>query len=412
MAKHDADINLRVDLTEGDITATANKMAQRIERIFGRSLASGKLSTSTKSLLANLDKGYNKIQQIASEIDKLKSTEIESDRFKFLGDELLRLKTEAVDLNSELQKLERLAKENPKTYQYNADKARARVDANAELQKETIQQMHDLAKSGQAFTSAIDTDAGRAKYESLLNTLKATNDQMVIYTERARETKDLGPNLGVWSDFIGGVFNANHGLGRFLGTLTRVNTTVARGGLSILQTLLRKAGDMAKMAAKHLADMAKNLAKAVGSGIVSKLKALGSAITGIGKKTKDSNNAFKAGFTTLLRYGLGIRSIYFLFRKLRKALGEGIGNLAQYSPAFNTVISNFMSALTQLKNSFATAFAPIINVVAPILTFFINLISEAVTKVGMLIAAITGQKTFIKAKGQRNINVLLQDLMM
>ena len=83
MAKHDADINLRVDLTEGDITATANKMAQRIERIFGRSLASGKLSTSTKSLLANLDKGYNKIQQIASEIDKLKSTEIESDRFKF-----------------------------------------------------------------------------------------------------------------------------------------------------------------------------------------------------------------------------------------------------------------------------------------------------------------------------------------
>ena len=135
--------------------------------------------------------------------------------------------------------------------------------------------MHDLAKSGQAFTSAIDTDAGRAKYESLLNTLKSTNDQMVIYTERARETKDLGPNLGVWSDFIGGVFNANHGLGRFLGTLTRVNTTIARGGLSILQTLLRKAGDMAKMAAKHLADMAKNLAKAVGSGIVNKLKSPG-----------------------------------------------------------------------------------------------------------------------------------------
>lgn len=320
MARHDADINLRVDLTEGDITATANKMAQRIERIFGRSLASGKLSTSTKSLLATLDKGYNRISQLRGELDRLRNTQ-------------------------------------------------------------------------------TNTDEWRAQYESVLNQLKAVNDQMVIYTERARATKDLGPDLGVWSDFIGGVFNANHGLGRFLATLTRVGTTVAKGGIAVLRTILSKIGSAAKAAAKHLADMAKNLIKSVGGGIINKLKSLASAITGVGKSTRNSNNAFKAGFMTLLRYGLGIRSVYFLFRKLRKALGEGIGNLAQYSPAFNTVISNFISALTQLKNSFATAFAPIINVVAPILTTFINLVSEAVTRVGMLIAALTGQKTFIRAKG-------------
>jgi len=319
MAKHDADINLRVDLTEGDITNTANKMAQRIERIFGRSLASGKLSTSTKSLLATLDKGYNRISQLRSELDRLRNTQ-------------------------------------------------------------------------------TNTGEWRAQYARVLNDLKAVNDQMVIYTERAREAKDLGPNLGVWSDFLGGVFNANHGLGRFLATLTRVSTTVAKGGIAILQTILGKIGSAAKAAAKHLGDMTKNLAKSIAGGIVNKLKSLGSAITGIGKKTKDSNNAFKTGFTTLLRYGLGIRSVYFLFRKLRKALGEGIGNLAQYSPAFNTVISNFISSLTQLKNAFATAFAPIINVVAPILTTFINIVSEAVTKVGMLIAALTGQKSFIRAK--------------
>lgn len=320
MARHDADINLRVDLTEGDITTTANKMAQRIERIFGRSLASGKLSTSTKSLLATLDKGYNRINQLRAELDRLRNTQ-------------------------------------------------------------------------------TNTDEWRAQYESVLNQLKAVNDQMVIYTERARAAKDLGPDLGVWSDFIGGVFNANHGLGRFLATLTRVGTTVAKGGIAVLRTILSKIGSAAKAAAKHLADMAKNLIKSVGAGIINRLKSLASAITGVGKSTRNSNNAFKVGFMTLLRYGLGIRSVYFLFRRLRKALGEGIGNLAQYSPAFNTVISNFISALTQLKNSFATAFAPIINVVAPILTTFINLVSEAVTRVGMLIAALTGQKTFIRAKG-------------
>ena len=393
MARHDADINLRVDLTEGDITATANKIAQRIERIFGRSLASGKLSTSTKSLLASLDKGYNKLHQLGDELDRVKNAQVETGQYKRLKTQLEGLRDKAIDLQTELRNTQISSQS-----QSNINKIQAQIQANQQSQATVQQQMQDLVTNGQAYQNLLDTDEGKAKYEELLNTLKATNDQMVIYTERAREAKDLGPNLGVWSDFLGGVFNANHGLARFLAMLTRIGTNVVRGGIGLLQGALKKVGDTAKAAAKHLADMAKNTAKSVASGIIGKLKALGSSLTGIGKKTRESNNAFKTGFMTLLRYGLGIRSVYFLFRRLRKALGEGIGNLAQYSPAFNTVISNFISSLTQLKNSFATAFAPIINVVAPILTTFINIVSEAVTKVGMLIAALTGQKTFIRAK--------------
>jgi len=57
-----------------------------------------------------------------------------------------------------------------------------------------------------------------------------------------------------------------------------------------------------------------------------------------------------------------------------------------------------MSALTQLKNSLATAFAPILSVVAPILTAFMNMLSKAITYIGMFIAALTGQKSFTRAK--------------
>ena len=57
-----------------------------------------------------------------------------------------------------------------------------------------------------------------------------------------------------------------------------------------------------------------------------------------------------------------------------------------------------MSALTQLQNSLATAFAPILSVVAPILTAFMNMLSKAITYVGMFIAALTGQKSFTRAK--------------
>ena len=60
-------------------------------------------------------------------------------------------------------------------------------------------------------------------------------------------------------------------------------------------------------------------------------------------------------------------------------------------------MSMLMSSMTRLKNSLATAFAPILNVIAPILSRFIDLLSEAATKVGMFFAALTGQTTFEKA---------------
>ena len=56
-----------------------------------------------------------------------------------------------------------------------------------------------------------------------------------------------------------------------------------------------------------------------------------------------------------------------------------------------------MSALTQLKNSLATAFNPILTVISPALTKLINLLSKAATYVGMFFAAFTGKKTFVKA---------------
>lgn len=88
----------------------------------------------------------------------------------------------------------------------------------------------------------------------------------------------------------------------------------------------------------------------------------------------------------------------FLIRGALEGAKQGMQNLAQYSSATNASLSMLMSSLTQLKNSLATAFAPILNVVAPILNVLIQKISQAVTAAGMLIARLTGQSTFIRAK--------------
>lgn len=131
-------------------------------------------------------------------------------------------------------------------------------------------------------------------------------------------------------------------------------------------------------------------------------KQAATSIKKIGDSAKKSSNGFKFGLKSILKYAFGIRSVFVLINRLRNALVDGIKNLAQFRDGVNpvnTAISNLKSALTQLKNSFATAFAPILTAVEPILTKLINIISRVVTYIGMFIAALTGQKTFTKAIG-------------
>lgn len=115
------------------------------------------------------------------------------------------------------------------------------------------------------------------------------------------------------------------------------------------------------------------------------------------QKMGDFGSALKRGVTSLLKYGIGIRSLYMLFRKLRQAIAEGMKNLVQYSSTANASMSAIKSSLTQVKNSLATAFQPILTVVAPILTKLCSMLSQAITYIGMFFTALSGGTKFTKA---------------
>ena len=163
-------------------------------------------------------------------------------------------------------------------------------------------------------------------------------------------------------------------------------TTMLSGIISRLTAVGQKASGAVKNLARNLLQMEKGA-------IITGLKKIGAGILGIHK----SANKSTISIGKMLKYLFGIRSLYTLFNKMRSALVDGFKNLVQYSGETNNAISSVMSALTQLKNSFATAFAPIVTTVAPYLVKFINLISECVTRVGMFVAALTGKSTFTKA---------------
>ena len=111
------------------------------------------------------------------------------------------------------------------------------------------------------------------------------------------------------------------------------------------------------------------------------------------KPTKKYGEALSGVVRRLVMFRLLRSTISLAFRSAR----EGMENIAQYSPETNKAISNVLSSLTQLKNSFATAFSPVAEYASPVLVEFISLLSEAVTWTSQFFAALTGKDTYSKA---------------
>lgn len=105
-----------------------------------------------------------------------------------------------------------------------------------------------------------------------------------------------------------------------------------------------------------------------------------------------SGGLFKLGnMFKLMVLRMGIRAVI-------DGIRDGFKNLAQYSGSANVSMSTLMSSLTQLKNSFAAAFAPILSAVVPILSTLISYVIAAANAIGKLLSVLGGKGTFIQAK--------------
>lgn len=171
-----------------------------------------------------------------------------------------------------------------------------------------------------------------------------------------------------------------------------------------LQTVLSGLAAGFKQIASAALSAGKTVAKGFLSAAGSSLKKLvslagraGKAFLNLFKTSGKTNGAFGMGVKNMLRYALGLRGLYALFGKLRSAMTEGFKNLAQFSSGTNKSLSMIKSALTQLKNSLATAFAPILETIAPILMRFINVLSTAADYIARFTAALTGKSSYIRA---------------
>ena len=238
-----------------------------------------------------------------------------------------------------------------------------------------------------------DIDQAREKLEGLNAAFSGLEQAQDIGADAAQglsETTDAGSRLG-------SAFSA-----------------VAQRAGAALAALGRFAGHAAIGFLRRLASGAKNaaiqLAKLAGRGIQAGLRNIGKLaggaarkLFGMGQSAKQSNGGFGSALKMMLRYGLGIRSLFVLFNRLRSAVKESFESLMKYDPRVKASLGALSTSLNTLKGSLAPAFAPILNAVTPALVALINTVTRATNAVGMFMAALTGQSYYTAAQGVSSI---------
>ena len=128
------------------------------------------------------------------------------------------------------------------------------------------------------------------------------------------------------------------------------------------------------------------------------------------KDTGKNANSAHFGITKMLGTSILFSAVFQAISAVTGAIKDGFTNLAQYSGSTNKSISTLWSSLERLKNSLATAFAPILDVVAPILSKFIDMLSTAASYVSMFFAFLSGKSTYTRAVAvQKDYAASLQD---
>ena len=164
----------------------------------------------------------------------------------------------------------------------------------------------------------------------------------------------------------------------------------------------KRSADDASKAVNRLTNEFKKLVHQVSrlahSAISRGFNALKNSLSGVDKSSDNASRSIKKLVKTMIRYGFGVRSFYFLFRKLRSAIIDAIKDMARIdTTGLGASITSAYNALQQLKYSWASAFAPIIEYVVPALVTLMNALSAVGDAVAALFATLTGKGTVVKA---------------
>lgn len=361
----DGEIRLGVKLTPTDVKKTASQLQQEIEKIFSAS-AGQKTSKQFQQMKIRLDGLYNKSQKLQESLKQMEATRIPTEEYK----EITKQIEDAHKKLDAFRAAEEKAKEIGKPLK--GDRLRAMQYEVAQLEN-TIEyakgDLQDLIDTGKAFTLGSDTQ----KYKDTAKQLNGVNNEIVktiSATEALQQQEEELPEP----------------VQRTSQAAEHLNSSMSKVG-SLIGKVLHGLG---------------NIAKTLGGKVVSVTKKLVSHFSKLGHHTDKHQLSLKKMVRMMLKYGLGIRSVFILWRKLKGYATEALKTMATQFDDVNADISMLMNSFNQMKNSLGTMVQPLLHALAPALNYIISLISSAATALANFFAILTGQKYVYKATKQND----------
>lgn len=140
-------------------------------------------------------------------------------------------------------------------------------------------------------------------------------------------------------------------------------------------------------------------------------KTAGRLISNIAAHFKRANNSTNVLEKSLRRIKNTLIRMFF-FRLVHSpidAIKDGLGEIAKVSPTVNKNLSALKTESTYLKNSLAALAAPLVNLITPALTTFMQTLSGVTEKAGRIIAILTGQSYTKAVKVQQDYAASLDE---
>lgn len=326
--------------------------------------SSGSVSSKILRLQTNVNKAENAVIQLEQKLALLQTTQIPTEKY--------------AELSQKMKDLEQLRLQGINL---------KRLPEYAVIKRE----VENLLKSGKAFKDITQTTG----YKNLLNQLQIANSKLEEAKQKLEERRQAE------SEDTNAI-NQN--------TAAVERNAQARRNATAVPSTAAPDTKQQEIRLLRIANIAGTVTSRL-SGFTSALsKFFGRISSFITKSSKDTDKGFKninksinRGIVNLLKYTLGIRSIYILFNKLRRAGIDSFKSLVKQSEPLNKTISETYSAFINLKNAIGPAFQPLVSVVAPILTRFADSLTSVTYKLGEFFAALTGQSYIYKAiKAQKD----------
>ena len=298
MPQADGRIVIETSLESGGIKAGAREIAaacknaaQTAAQMGGKAqIAIEKAANAVSRQNTAYAQQLRKVDALRKKLDQMKEAPVKADEYKAVSDEVSRLD---VQLTKAIEK------------------QRSFVDGGGSTKSKRFAAMEQQIESIRADLIAAQRD--KKRMEEYGNAYVPQDTSAVTAQLRQEESK-----------------------------LAQMNAELGTSYASLGQKVAKYTGEAVQGEAQthRFRKAMHGLSHGIGQGALRGLSSVGKKLKGLvaslinGRKSAGKmNGSFRRGLGTILKYGIGIRSLYVLFNKLRGAMKEGINNLAKQDTA-------------------------------------------------------------------------------